>query len=149
MKTVLILATLMLSGLCNAQNLTSYNGDYKLNFSVSACNTNARVEASGPTVKIINQDPRDNRGWSTQALTVGSKDYSRAQGIKQTTKVSVVGTQVVVEATTVRNGSETAYVKDTYTFSEKNGRKSLMISLSVATRGNVAGWGTTCGYEKQ
>ena len=149
MKNVLFLATLMLSGLSHAQNLTSYNGDYKLNLAVSACNPNARVEIAGSTVKIINQDLRDNRGWATQTLTVGSKDYSRVAGIKQTTKVSIVGTQVVVETTTVRNGSETAYVKDNYTFSEKNGRKSLMISLSVATRGNVAGWGTTCGYEKQ
>ena len=149
MKTVLILATLMLSSLTYAQNLTNFNGDYKLNLAVSACNPNARVEIVGSTVKIINQDLQDNRGWSTVALTVGSKDYSRVPGIKQTTKVSIVGTQVVVETTTVRNGSETAYVKDNYTFSEKNGRKSLMISLSVATRGNVAGWGTTCGYEKQ
>jgi hypothetical protein len=131
------------------QNLTSYNGDYKLNFSVSACNANARVEVHGPSVKITNQDFRDNRGWSTQTLTAGSKSWSLAAGITQTAKVSFVGSQIVVETTTIRGGYESAYVKDTYDFSEKNGRKSLMISLSVATRGNVAGWGTTCGYEKQ
>ncbi len=149
MKSALILGTILFSSVSFAQNLTSFNGDYKLNFSVSACNSNARVEISGATVKIINQDLRDNRGWSTQTLTAGSKSWSLASGTKQTAKVSIVGSQVVVETTTVRGGSESAYVKDTYTFAEKNGRKSLMISLSVATRGNVADWGTTCGYEKQ
>jgi hypothetical protein len=145
----MIAVSLMISTVSFAQGLANFSGDYKLNYSSSACNPNARVEVSGTTVKIINQDLRDNRGWSTQTLTPGSKSWSMAAGINQSAKVSVVGTQVIVETTTKRGGSESAYVKDTYTFSEKNGRKSLMISLSVATRGNVDGWGVGCGYEKQ
>ena len=149
MKSLISLFVLTLSSASFAQGLQNFNGDYKLNFSISACNPNARVEVSGTKIKIINQDLRDNRGWSTVTLTPGLKSSAPVPGITQTSKVSVAGTVVSVETTTRRGGSESSYVKDTYTFSEKNGRKSLMISLAVSTRGNVSGYGTSCGYEKQ
>jgi hypothetical protein len=73
LKIAFILTTLFLSSLSFAQGLQNYNDDYTLNFSVSACNSNARVEINGATVKIVNPDQRDNRGWATTTLTLGEK----------------------------------------------------------------------------
>jgi hypothetical protein len=148
-KLLMFAMALTLSSVSFAQSMQNFSGDYTLNFSVSACNPNARVEVSGSTVTIVNQDQRDNRGWSTTKLTVGTTKYSPAAGFEQVVKVSLKGSEYTVETVSKRGGSEVGYVKDLYTFSDKNGRKALNISLAVATRGNVSGWGTTCGYEKK
>jgi hypothetical protein len=148
MKTLFMIFCLQLSAISWAA-LQDFNGDYTLTYAVDACNHNARVSIGPSSISIVNPDPRDNRGWSTTQLKLGQTKYSIGGGSNQVVKTSIVGSQVVVETTTVRNGSEQAYNKDVFTFSLKNNVKTLQVSLSVATRGNVSGWGTSCTYEKK
>jgi hypothetical protein len=150
LKALSIISLLFISSLSWAQNIQDFNGDYTLNFAVSACNPNARVEINNQKIKIINQDPRDNRGWSTTELKMGESTYVLANGNKIVTTVKLNKTEVVVSKSIQNNrGKETAFEKDLYTFSNKNGKKSLTISLAVEVKGNLAGWPTTCGYEKK
>lgn len=148
MKALFVVALSLLSFTASAQALNSFNGDYKLSFSVSACNPTARVEISPAQINIINQDLKDNRGWSTLNLAVGEKTSTQTNGTSRVTKVSVQDTRVVRE-TSIREGRrEIGYKKDEFEFTDKNGKKGLMIRLEIETRGNVSGYGTTCGYEK-
>lgn len=149
MKLIVTLLALSLSSLSLAQGLSPFVGDYTLKSAVlGACNTNARVEATGTLIKIINPDPRDNRGWATTQLTPGVTQSRLTPHVNNEVRTSVVGRTVMVETKTIRNGSESAFVKDTYRFEDKNGKKSLTISPSTETRGNVSGYGSICVYEK-
>lgn len=143
MKTLISLLGLTLTSLSFAQGLPEYSGDYKLKLALSACNPIARVDIQGNTVSIVNPDLRDNRGWSTVALIPGEKRSGT-----QLRRVTITNTKINSEVFTYRNGSESGYTKDTYTFEKKINQKTLNISLSVETRGNVSGYGTTCIYEK-
>lgn len=150
MKALFGLTLILVSSFSWAQKLQDFSGDYTLNFSISACNSNARVEISGSTISIINQDPRDNRGWSTTKLKVGQSSRLLDGGNKIVTTVKNEKNEISVSKSIQNSrGKEIAFEKDLYTFTEKNNKKSLMISLAVESRGNLAGWGTTCGYEKK
>jgi len=150
LKTLFFMTLALITTASWAQKLQDFNGDYTLNFSVSACNPNARVEISSSSISIINQDLRDNRGWSTAKLKIGESTYTLANKNKIVTTVKLEKTQVIVSKS-IQNtrGKEVAFEKDLYTFADKNGKKSLTISLATEVRGNLAGWGTTCGYEKK
>lgn len=150
MKTLLASALFLATSLSWAQNIQDFNGDYTLNYAVSACNPNARVEITGQKIKIINQDLRDNRGWSTTELKLGQSTYTLANGNKIVTTVALSKSDVIVSKS-IQNtrGKEIAFEKDLYSFSDKNGKKSLLISLAVEVKGNLAGWPTTCNYEKK
>lgn len=143
MKTLLFILGLTLSSVSFAQALPEYSGDYKLKLALSACNPVARVDIEGNKVSIVNPDLRDNRGWSTVALVAGEKKSGN-----QIRRVTIKNTVINSEVITYRNGVEAGYTKDTYAFEKKINEKSLKISLSVETRGNVSGYGTTCIYEK-
>jgi hypothetical protein len=148
MKLIILALGLSLSTLSLAQNITPFSGDYVLKMAISACNQNARVEIQNKNITITNPDLRDNRGWATTKLSVGETSRTMVNGAKQIERVSIVKTQLVVESIILKSGKEVAYEKDLYSFSDANGKKSLSISLSVVTRGNVSGYGTTCIYEK-
>lgn len=143
MKTSIAILGLTLSSLSFAQTLPEYSGDYKLKLALSACNPVARVTVNGNSVSIVNPDLRDNRGWSTVSLIPGEK---RSGTVLR--RVTIVDTKINSEVFTYRNGAESGYTKDTYTFDKKINEQNLKISLSVETRGNVSGYGTTCIYEK-
>lgn len=147
MKILMSSILCVLSTSSFAQGLKDFNGDYALNYNMGQCNATARVEITSNTVNIVNPDPRDNRGWGTTTLTKGEKK-STISGTNQTIKTTFNASEVVVEKTYKRNGS-TSYQKDVYTFTEKNGKKELLIAEAVEVKGNLSGWGAYCRYEKK
>ncbi len=150
MKLPVVILGLSLSSLSIAQSFVPYAGDYTLKSAViGVCNSNAKVEAQGAVVKITNPDPRDNRGWSTVKLTPGLTRSAPTPYIQKVVKTAISGKTISVETTTLREGSEVGYVKDTFSFEDRNGRKSLAISPSTETRGNVSSYGAVCLYEKK
>lgn len=148
MKTTLLLFAFLFSPLSQAQSFSAFSGDYVLTESMGACNSNARVEV-GSSLNIINQDPRDNKGWSSIKIVPGTTSFSPAAGFKVMTKVSVAGLKVSVERTTLRGGSFAGSSKDVFEFTNTNGRKGLRISLDDETKGNVSAWNIVCKYEKR
>lgn len=150
MKIIMMALLLTCTSLVWGQNLNSFSGDYTLDFSVSACNANARVLIDHANVQIMNPDPRDNRGWSTTKLTLGVSSLRKLpNGNDLITKVSQNSTDIVVETIVQKMGREISYQKDIYRFRTSSVRTSLLISLGVETRGNISDYGTTCAYEKK